>query len=52
MPWTIIDGEKTVTLRGPTIASDFKQLVEDYIEHRFGPAGRHTGTDEVSAPGA
>jgi (E)-4-hydroxy-3-methylbut-2-enyl-diphosphate synthase len=33
-----IDGQKTVTLRGPNIAAEFKQIVEDYIERRFGPA--------------
>jgi (E)-4-hydroxy-3-methylbut-2-enyl-diphosphate synthase len=31
-----IDGAKAVTLRGPTIASDFKTLLADYIEKRFG----------------
>jgi (E)-4-hydroxy-3-methylbut-2-enyl-diphosphate synthase len=31
-----IDGEKAVTLRGPTIAEDFHALVEDYVERRFG----------------
>jgi len=31
-----IDGKKAVTLRGPTVAADFKALVEDYIEKRFG----------------
>ena len=31
-----IDGRKAVTLRGPTLARDFKQLVEDYVERRFG----------------
>ncbi|WP_072395700.1 flavodoxin-dependent (E)-4-hydroxy-3-methylbut-2-enyl-diphosphate synthase [Hyphomicrobium sp. CS1GBMeth3] len=31
-----IDGKKAMTLRGPNIASDFKTLVEDYIERRFG----------------
>ena len=31
-----IDGEKALTLRGPTIASDFKELVIDYIEKRYG----------------
>jgi (E)-4-hydroxy-3-methylbut-2-enyl-diphosphate synthase len=25
-----------MTLRGPNIAADFKALVEDYIERRFG----------------
>ncbi|MFN3743797.1 MAG: flavodoxin-dependent (E)-4-hydroxy-3-methylbut-2-enyl-diphosphate synthase [Hyphomicrobiaceae bacterium] len=31
-----IDGRKAVTLRGPHIASDFKAIVEDYIEKRYG----------------
>jgi (E)-4-hydroxy-3-methylbut-2-enyl-diphosphate synthase len=34
-----IDGAKAVTLRGPTIAADFKALVIDYIEKRFGGKG-------------
>src|SRR5262244_3916803 len=36
-----IDGKKAVTLRGPTVAADFKQMVIDYIDSRFGQgAGR------------
>lgn len=31
-----IDGEKRMTLRGENIASDFQQVVENYIEKRFG----------------
>ena len=31
-----IDGKKAMTLRGPNIASEFRQIVEDYIERRFG----------------
>lgn len=31
-----IDGQKATTLRGPTIAAEFKTLVADYIERRFG----------------
>jgi (E)-4-hydroxy-3-methylbut-2-enyl-diphosphate synthase len=31
-----IDGKKAATLRGPTLAADFKQMVADYIERRFG----------------
>jgi len=31
-----IDGEKAMTLRGATIASEFQQIVEQYIENRFG----------------
>ncbi|MGA2793861.1 MAG: flavodoxin-dependent (E)-4-hydroxy-3-methylbut-2-enyl-diphosphate synthase [Roseiarcus sp.] len=34
-----IDGAKALTLRGPTIARDFKALVIDYIERRFGGQG-------------
>ncbi len=30
-----IDGRKALTLRGPNIASEFKQIVEDYIARRF-----------------
>ena len=31
-----IDGQKAMTLRGAGIAAEFKQIVEDYIERRFG----------------
>jgi (E)-4-hydroxy-3-methylbut-2-enyl-diphosphate synthase len=31
-----IDGKKAMTLRGPAIAEDFKRLVQEYIERRFG----------------
>ena len=31
-----IDGKKALTLRGPAIAEDFKRLVQEYIERRFG----------------
>ncbi len=34
-----IDGEKALTLRGDNIAQEFHQLVERYIERRFGHAG-------------
>lgn len=33
-----VDGKKTVTLRGPGIADDFKKLVEDYVANRYGGA--------------
>jgi (E)-4-hydroxy-3-methylbut-2-enyl-diphosphate synthase len=33
-----IDGEKALTLRGDNIAAEFHQLVETYIEKRFGTA--------------
>jgi len=35
-----IDGKKVATLRGPTLTADFKQMVIDYIERRFGRAGQ------------
>ena len=31
-----VDGAKTVTLRGHGIADEFKKIVEDYIERRYG----------------
>jgi (E)-4-hydroxy-3-methylbut-2-enyl-diphosphate synthase len=33
------DGEKTVTLRGEDIANEFVQLIDRYVERRYGPAG-------------
>jgi len=35
-----IDGKKAVTLRGPTVSADFKQIVIDYIEKRYGASGQ------------
>ena len=35
-----IDGKKAATLRGATVSSDFKQMVIDYIERRFGTGAR------------
>jgi (E)-4-hydroxy-3-methylbut-2-enyl-diphosphate synthase len=36
-----VDGKKVATLRGPTLVADFKQMVADYIERRYGRgAGR------------
>jgi (E)-4-hydroxy-3-methylbut-2-enyl-diphosphate synthase len=35
-----IDGKKAATLRGPAIAEEFKQMVADYIEKRFGENGK------------
>src|SRR6266480_4410956 len=34
-----IDGKKAVVLRGATVAAEFKQMVIDYIERRFGQGG-------------
>jgi len=35
-----VDGKKVATLRGPGASADFKQMVIDYIERRFGQIGR------------
>ncbi|HEX2725893.1 MAG TPA: flavodoxin-dependent (E)-4-hydroxy-3-methylbut-2-enyl-diphosphate synthase [Beijerinckiaceae bacterium] len=35
-----IDGRKAMTLRGPTIAAEFKQILSDYIAARYGTDGR------------
>ena len=31
-----VDGEKTVTLKGDTIAADFQKIVDDYVLRRYG----------------
>jgi len=36
-----IDGQKALTLRGDNIASEFHQIVENYIEKRFGQVAEH-----------
>ncbi len=35
-----IDGKKALTLRGAGIAAEFKQIVEDYVERRFGQGAK------------
>jgi (E)-4-hydroxy-3-methylbut-2-enyl-diphosphate synthase len=35
-----IDGKKAATLRGANVANEFKTMVIDYIERRYGGAGR------------
>jgi (E)-4-hydroxy-3-methylbut-2-enyl-diphosphate synthase len=42
-----IDGKKAATLRGPTLSADFKQMVIDYIEQRFG-TGRRAAEEKLS----
>ena len=44
-----IDGKKALTLRGQNIAADFKQIVEDYIEKRFGQEQGSTAAPEGEA---
>jgi (E)-4-hydroxy-3-methylbut-2-enyl-diphosphate synthase len=33
-----VDGEKTVTLKGESIAADFRKIVDDYVQRRYGKA--------------
>jgi (E)-4-hydroxy-3-methylbut-2-enyl-diphosphate synthase len=40
-----IDGKKVMTLRGAAVAAEFKQMVIDYIERRFG----HPGSGRAAA---
>src|SRR3569623_512416 len=40
-----VDGEKFRTLRGPTIAADFKALVSDYIDQRYGANAKVTAAE-------
>jgi (E)-4-hydroxy-3-methylbut-2-enyl-diphosphate synthase len=40
-----VDGQKFRTLRGPTIAADFKALVIDYIEQRYGTGAKPTAAE-------
>jgi (E)-4-hydroxy-3-methylbut-2-enyl-diphosphate synthase len=40
-----IDGKKATTLRGPAIAAEFKQMVIDYIERRYGRGNKQTAAE-------
>ncbi len=44
-----VDGEKTVTLKGESIAAEFKALVDDYVASRYGEGGskRHASGPKV-----
>ncbi len=43
-----VDGEKTVTLRGDTIAADFVGIIDAYVERRYGRAG-HSSSEAAIA---
>ncbi|MGB6242014.1 MAG: flavodoxin-dependent (E)-4-hydroxy-3-methylbut-2-enyl-diphosphate synthase [Castellaniella sp.] len=43
-----VDGQRTVTLKGDTIAEEFKQIVEDYVARRY---GQGTGEQPTHRPG-
>ena len=38
-----IDGKKTTTLRGPSIATEFQKIVEDYVTRRYPPRDAASG---------
>jgi (E)-4-hydroxy-3-methylbut-2-enyl-diphosphate synthase len=40
-----IDGKKAMTLRGATVAADFKNIVIDYIERRYGVGSGRTAAE-------
>ncbi len=40
-----VDGKKMATLRGPTLTTDFKAMVIDYIERRFGSGAGRTAAE-------
>ena len=47
-----IDGKKAMTLRGPRISQEFKDIVEEYIESRYGrglPAGERVRAAKKAA---
>src|SRR5262245_38800166 len=44
-----IDGKKVVTLRGATVAADFKQMVIDYIDRRFGQRAGSVGEAKIDS---
>ncbi|MFN4011182.1 MAG: flavodoxin-dependent (E)-4-hydroxy-3-methylbut-2-enyl-diphosphate synthase [Pannonibacter sp.] len=44
-----VDGEKVTTLRGPNIASEFKAMVLEYIERRFGRGTKSVPEIKTSA---
>jgi (E)-4-hydroxy-3-methylbut-2-enyl-diphosphate synthase len=39
-----VDGEKTVTLRGATLAQDFHTLIEEYVVARYGKTKHNSST--------
>src|SRR5579864_2829273 len=43
-----VDGKKVATLRGPTLTSDFKKMVTDYIARRFGK-GAHSSSKPLES---
>ncbi len=47
-----IDGRKALTLRGPNLASDFRGIVEDYVEKRYPRRDPDTAAEPLTATSA
>ncbi len=45
-----IDGKKTVTLRGPTLTDDFKEIVEDYVARCYPPKSHEQNDPKTPIP--
>jgi (E)-4-hydroxy-3-methylbut-2-enyl-diphosphate synthase len=45
-----VDGEKTVTLKGDSIAEDFQRIVDDYVRTTYGAGGRLRRDEAARAP--
>ncbi len=43
-----VDGEKTVTLKGDTIADDFQKIVEEYVRSHYGAGGAAAAVSKKS----
>ncbi|MCW5625858.1 MAG: flavodoxin-dependent (E)-4-hydroxy-3-methylbut-2-enyl-diphosphate synthase, partial [Burkholderiales bacterium] len=46
-----VDGRKTVTLKGERIAEEFQQIVEDYVQTRYGRGVAARSNDETAIAG-
>jgi (E)-4-hydroxy-3-methylbut-2-enyl-diphosphate synthase len=42
-----VDGKKTVTLKGETIAADFQKIVDDYVRSHYGVGGSKDAGDDA-----
>ncbi|BAQ15499.1 1-hydroxy-2-methyl-2-(E)-butenyl 4-diphosphate synthase [Methyloceanibacter caenitepidi] len=47
-----VEGKKVTTLRGPGAADEFKQMVLDYIEQRYGSGARGQNSERNARPTA
>ena len=43
-----VDGEKTVTLKGDTIADEFQKIVEEYVRSHYGAGGAAAAVSKKS----